>query len=44
MPKYLWQVSYSPEGTKGLLKDRGPNSRGVAEEAVTVGGGNLEAF
>ena len=44
MPKYLWQVSYTAEGTKGVLKDGGSKRRAVAEKALKAVGGKLEAF
>ena len=44
MPKYLWKVSYSAEGTKGLFKEGGTKRRAVAEKALKAVGGNLEAF
>jgi uncharacterized protein with GYD domain len=44
MPKYLWEVSYSAEGAKGLLKDGGTKRRKAAEETVKAAGGKLEAF
>lgn len=44
MPKYLFQASYTVEGTKGLLKDGGSNRRAAVEQAVKGLGGKLEAF
>lgn len=44
MPKYLWEASYTAEGTKGLMKDGGSKRRKAAEEAVKAVGGKLEAF
>jgi uncharacterized protein with GYD domain len=44
MPKYLLQVSYTAEGTKGLLKDGGTKRRAVAEAALKNAGGSLDAF
>lgn len=44
MAKYLWQVSYTTEGAKGLLKDGGSKRRMVAEKALQAGGGKLESF
>jgi uncharacterized protein with GYD domain len=44
MPKYLWEASYSAEGTKGLMKDGGSKRRKAAEEALKAVGGKLEAF
>jgi len=44
MAKYLWEVSYGPEGARGLLRDGGSKRRDVAEGAVKSVGGTLEAF
>lgn len=44
MPKYLWKVSYTAQGTKGLLKDGGSKRRAAAEKALKAVGGKLEAF
>ena len=44
MPKYLVQASYTPEGTKGLLKEGGTKRRSVVEQMVSGLGGKLEAF
>jgi uncharacterized protein with GYD domain len=44
MAKYLLEVSYSPEGAKGILKDGGTKRRQVVEAAITANGGKMEAF
>ena len=44
MPKYLWEASYTEEGTKGLLKEGGSKRRTAVEAAVKALGGKLEAF
>jgi uncharacterized protein with GYD domain len=44
MQKYLWEVSYTVEGVKGLLKEGGSKRRAVAEKALRAVGGKLEAF
>jgi len=44
MAKYLWEVSYRPEGAKGILKDGGTKRRQVVEAAIKAHGGKLEAF
>lgn len=44
MPKYLFEVDYSAEGTKGLLKDGGTKRRAVVEKSVKSLGGKVEAF
>jgi uncharacterized protein with GYD domain len=44
MPKYLVTVSYTAEGTRGLLKDGGTKRRQAAEAALKSVGGRVEAF
>ena len=44
MPKYLFEVDYSVEGTKGLIKDGGTKRRHVVEKALAGLGGRLETF
>jgi uncharacterized protein with GYD domain len=44
MPKYLFEVSYTAEGAKGLLKDGGSKRRAAAQAAMQGVGGNIEAF
>jgi uncharacterized protein with GYD domain len=44
MPKYLFEVDYSAEGTKGLLKEGGSKRRAALEAAIKGLGGKLEAF
>jgi uncharacterized protein with GYD domain len=44
MPKYLFEVDYSVEGTKGLLKDGGSKRRAAVESALKSVGGQLECF
>jgi uncharacterized protein with GYD domain len=44
VPKYLVQASYTPEGTRGLLKDGGTKRRAVVEQLLNQLGGRLEAF
>ena len=44
MPKFLWQVSYTAEGAKGLLKEGGTSRVAYIREAVESGGGKIEAF
>ena len=44
MPKYLYRVSYSAEGAKGLIKDGG-SARLAAIEPIAEGmGGSIESF
>jgi uncharacterized protein with GYD domain len=44
MAKYLLEVSYGPEGAKGILKDGGSKRRQIVEAGVKANGGKLEAF
>jgi uncharacterized protein with GYD domain len=44
MPKYLWEVSYTTEGTKGLIRDGGTKRRDAVEKALAGAGGKLDAF
>jgi uncharacterized protein with GYD domain len=44
MPKYLLEVSYTAEGTKGLLKDGGTKRRQIADQAIKSAGGSMECF
>lgn len=44
MPKYLWQVAYTVEGSRGLIKEGGTSRRRVAEKLLQEAGGRLEAF
>ena len=44
MPKYLYQGTYTAEGTKGLIKDGGSKRRAVVEEMAKAVGGKVEAF
>src|SRR5262245_23184766 len=44
MPKYLIQASYTPEGTKGLLKEGGSQRRATVEKALKALGGRVETF
>ncbi|MFF9816689.1 GYD domain-containing protein [Streptomyces sp. NPDC014006] len=44
MPKFLIQASYTPEGTKGLLKEGGSGRRAAVERTVTELGGTIEAL
>lgn len=44
MPKFLIQLSYTPEGVKGLLKDGGSARRKAAADTVGQFNGKLEAF
>lgn len=44
MPKYLFQGSYTTEGTKGLQKDGGSKRRAAAQGLVESLGGKLESI
>ncbi|HSV39999.1 MAG TPA: GYD domain-containing protein [Nocardioidaceae bacterium] len=44
MAKYLWQVSYTSEGAKGLLEEGGSGRREAVREMLESVGGSLEAF
>ena len=43
MPKYLLQVSYTAQGTAGLLNEGGSKRRAAAEALVKSLGGSLES-
>ena len=43
MPKYLLQVSYTAEGSKGLLKEGGSKRRQAADQAIRSTGGTIES-
>jgi len=44
MPKYLWQVSYTAEGAKGLAAEGGTGRRAAVQEMLESVGGKLDAF
>lgn len=44
MPKYMVQVSYGAEGSKGVLKQGGTMRRAAATELAKSLGGTVEAF
>ena len=44
MPKYLFKVSYTAEGVKGVLKEGGVSRRNVATQLAKDMGGTVEAF
>jgi uncharacterized protein with GYD domain len=44
MPKYLFEASYTTEGTKGLLKEGGSGRQALIEKMTREMGGKLEAF
>ena len=44
MPKYLFEVSYTVDGAKGVLAQGGSARREAIRESVEQAGGRLEAF
>jgi uncharacterized protein with GYD domain len=44
MPKYLLQVSYTPQGVQGLKKEGGVARRAAVQRLVDQVGGKLESF
>lgn len=44
MPKYLLQVNYTMEGTKGLIKEGGSARRAAAQKAAESLGGRVESM
>jgi uncharacterized protein with GYD domain len=44
MAKFLVQVRYTADGTKGVLKEGGTGRRKVVEEFTAAMGGSLDAF
>lgn len=44
MPKYLVHASYTPEGFKGLEKDKASGRKAAVEKAAEAVGGKVEAF
>jgi uncharacterized protein with GYD domain len=44
MAKYLWHVSYTTEGLKGLLKEGGSSRVALIKGLTERNGGKLEAF
>ena len=44
MARYLWQVSYTADGVRGVLAEGGTGRRAAVEKLVAGVGGRLEAF
>jgi uncharacterized protein with GYD domain len=44
MPKFLVKASYTPEGTRGLLKEGGTARRAAVQQIVESLGGKVELF
>ncbi len=43
MPKYLWQVSYTPQGVQALQKEGGVARRAAVQRLAEQAGGKLES-
>ena len=44
MPKFLFETTYTPEGIRGLQKDKGSARKQAVEKLVASLDGKLEAF
>jgi uncharacterized protein with GYD domain len=44
VPKYLWKVSYTAEGAKGVLKEGGSSRRDMVAKMSKDMGGSMDAF
>ncbi|MFD8233333.1 GYD domain-containing protein [Streptomyces sp. NPDC059696] len=44
MPKFLIQASYTPDGTRGLLREGASGRRAAVEQVVSGLGGRVEAM
>lgn len=44
MAKYLWEVSYTSDGMKGVLKEGGTSRRTMVENLASNMGGTIESF
>jgi uncharacterized protein with GYD domain len=44
MAKYLCQASYTPEGMRGLIKDKASGRKAAVQAALRAAGGKLESF
>jgi uncharacterized protein with GYD domain len=44
MPKYLFKVSYTPEGAQGITKVGGSNRRDLLAKVAQDLGGTMESF
>jgi uncharacterized protein with GYD domain len=44
MPKYLWKVSYTAEGVRGVVKEGGTSRRDTIAAIVSGLGGTIEGF
>jgi len=44
MARYLWKVSYSADGARGLLAEGGSSRRGAIVKLLEAAGGKMELF
>ena len=44
MAKFMFQATYSPEGLKGLAKDKASGRKAAVSKAVAAAGGSVESF
>lgn len=44
MAKYMWQVSYSTDGMKGMLKEGGSSRKTMVEKLAANMGGSVESM
>ncbi|MGH6968709.1 MAG: GYD domain-containing protein [Stellaceae bacterium] len=44
MAKFLVRVSYTPDGVKGLMKDKASGRRAAVAKLIESDGGKIEAF
>ena len=44
MARYLWQVSYTAEGVKGVLSEGGTGRRSMVQKLVEGLGGRVDSF
>lgn len=44
MPKYMWKVSYTADGLRGLVKQGAADRAAQIGEMTAANGGTLEAF
>jgi uncharacterized protein with GYD domain len=44
MARYLCQASYTPEGMRGLIKDKASGRKAAVQSALRAAGGKLESF
>jgi uncharacterized protein with GYD domain len=44
MARYLWQVSYTADGVKGVLAEGGTSRRSTIQKLVEDVGGRVESF